>query len=102
VIEIESHEDSDDSKITTSSKVSSWGSLDLSSDVEILLKTIGVKENSRSLIVSMYFSSIKNMIQLFNLDLDEIGKLISIQDLREAVIQDSIIILLCQGKCLTC
>jgi hypothetical protein len=39
------------------------------------------------------------MIQLFNLDLDEIGKWFSSQDLREAVIQDSIIIVLCQGKC---
>jgi hypothetical protein len=53
VIESESHEDSDDSKIQTSSKVFSWGSLDLTSGVENLSKTIGVKDNSRSLIASM-------------------------------------------------
>ena len=96
---IKSHEDSDNSKIKTSSKVSFWGSPDLSSGVENLFKAMDLKDSSKSLIISMNLCSIKNMIQLFNLDLHEIGNLFSRQDLRDSVFQDSIIKVLCLGRC---
>jgi hypothetical protein len=37
---------------------------------------------------------------LFNLDLHEVGNLLSRQDLRDSVFQDSILIVLCLGNCL--
>ena len=68
---IKSHKDSDTRKIKTSSKVSFWGSPDSSSGVENLFKAMDLQDSSKSLIISMNLCSIKNMIQLFNLDLHE-------------------------------
>jgi hypothetical protein len=47
----------------------------------------------------MNLCSIKNIIQLFNLDLDEIGDLFSSHDLRNSLFQDSVTIVLLLGKC---
>ena len=96
---IKSHEDSDNNESKTSFKVSCWGSPDLSSGVENLFKAMDLNDSSKSLIISMNLCSIKNMIQLFNLDLHEIGNLFSRQDLRDSVFQDSIIKVLCLGRC---
>jgi hypothetical protein len=64
-----------------------------------LFKAMGLEDNSRSLIIPMNLCSIKNMIQLFNLDLHENGNLFSLQDHLDSVFQDFIIKLLCLGKC---
>jgi hypothetical protein len=47
----------------------------------------------------MNLCSIKNMIQLSNLDLHDFGNIFSRQDLRDSVFQDSIIRVICLGKC---
>jgi hypothetical protein len=59
---IENHEDCDNSKSKTSSKVF-FGSPDLlPSGFENLFKSMGLEDNSKSLIISMSYYSIKNMI----------------------------------------
>jgi hypothetical protein len=47
----------------------------------------------------MNLCSIKNMIQISNLDLHDFGNMISRQDLRDSVFQNSIIKVICLGKC---
>jgi hypothetical protein len=47
----------------------------------------------------MHLCSIKNIIQLSNLDLHDLGNMFSRQDLRDSVFQDSIIKVLCLGEC---
>jgi hypothetical protein len=61
---IKSHEDSENSnsKSKSSSKMSFWGSPDLSPVIEKLFNAMNLCENSRSLIISINLSSIKNMI----------------------------------------
>jgi hypothetical protein len=92
---IESHEDSENSKSKSSSKMSFWGSPDLSPGIEKLLNAINLCENSKSLIISINLCNVKNMIHLSNLELDEISRLFSRRDLRDSCFQDTIIKVLC-------
>jgi hypothetical protein len=68
--------------------VSFLASPDLSSGFEDLLKSIDIKDNSRSLIISLNLCSIKNKIQFFNLDLYEVVNLFSRQVSRDSAFQD--------------
>jgi hypothetical protein len=81
-----------------SSKKSSWGSPDVSSGIENLFDAMGLCEKSKSLIISMNLCSIKNMIQLSELDFHDVVNLFPRQDLRESVFQDSVIKVLCLGR----
>ena len=60
---------------------------------------MGLYDKSKSLIISMSLCSIKNMIQLSDLDLHDFGNMFSHQDLQDSVFQDSIIKVICLGKC---
>jgi hypothetical protein len=97
---IKSHEDSENSinKCKSSSKMSFWGSPDLSSGIEMLFNAINLCENSKSLIISINLCNIKNMIHLSNLEIDELSSLFSRRDLRDSSFQDTIIKVLCLGK----
>jgi hypothetical protein len=66
---IKSHEDSENSnnKSKSSSKMSFWGSADLSPGIEKLFNAMNLCENSKSLIISINLCNIKNMIHLCNL-----------------------------------
>jgi hypothetical protein len=88
---IKSHEDSHSIKSNSSSKKSFWGSPDISSGIENLFDAMGLYEKSKSLIISMNLCSIKNMIQLSELDFHDVTNLFPRQDLRESVFQDSVI-----------
>jgi hypothetical protein len=55
-----------DSKSKSSSKMSFWGSQDVSSGIERLFNAVNLCENSKSLIVSINLSNIKNMNHLSN------------------------------------
>jgi hypothetical protein len=97
---LKSHEDSDDSnnKSKSSSKMSFWGSPDLSPGIETLFNAMNLCENSNSLIICINPCYIKNMIHLSNLELDELRSLFSRRDLRDLSFQDTIINVLCLGK----
>jgi hypothetical protein len=84
-----SHEDSHSIKCNSSSKKSFWGSPDISSGIENLFDALGLYEKSKSLIIAMNLCSIKNMIQLSELDFHDVVNLFPRQDLRESVFQDS-------------
>jgi hypothetical protein len=88
---IKSHDDSHSCKSKSSSKKSSWGSPDICSGIENLFDAMGLYEKSKSLIISMNLCNTKNMIQLSNLNLYEVGNLFSRQVIRDSVFQDSII-----------
>jgi hypothetical protein len=94
---IKSHEDSENNynKSKSSSKMSFWGSPDLSSGIEKLFNAMNLCDNSKSLIISINLCNIKNMIHLSNLELDELSSLFSRRDLRDSSFQDTIIKLLC-------
>jgi hypothetical protein len=62
-----------------------WQSPDNLSGIDNLFELIGLYGKSKSLIISMNLCSIKNMIQLYKLDLHEVGTLFSRQDLRDSV-----------------
>jgi hypothetical protein len=47
----------------------------------------------------MKLCTIKNIIQLSNLELHDLGNKFSRQDLRDSVFQDSIIKFICLGEC---
>ena len=94
---IKSHEDSHSIKSNSSSKKLFWGSPDISSGIENLFDAMGLDEKSKSLIISMNLCSIKNMIQLSELDFHDVVNLFPRQDLRESVFQDSVIKVLCLG-----
>jgi hypothetical protein len=96
---IKVHEDNDNSKSKLSSKMSFWGSPDLSPGIESLFKEMNLCDSSRSLIISINLCIFKNMIQLSNLGLDDISTLFSCKDLRDSSFQDTIIKVLCLGKC---
>jgi hypothetical protein len=96
---IKSHEDSDNSKSKSSSKVSFWGSPDLSPGIESLFNAMDLSDNAKSLIISMNLCNMKNMIQLSNLDLHDVSNLFSRKDLRDSNFQDTIMKVLCLGKC---
>ena len=93
------NDDSDDSKSNSSSKMSFWGSPDLSVGVENLLKLIKLNGDSKDLIISLNICTVKNMIQLSDQDIDDVTNLFSRQDLRNPNFQDAIIKVLCLGKC---
>jgi len=93
------NDDSDDSKSNASSKMSFWGSPDLSVGVENLLKLIKLNGDSKELIISLNVCTVKNMIQLSDQDIDDVTNLFSRQDLRNPNFQDAIIKVLCLGKC---
>jgi hypothetical protein len=80
--------DSDDSKSNSSSKISFWGSPDLSK----------LNEDSKFLLTSMDLGNVKGMIQLSDQDLHDVTSIFSRQDLRDSSFQDSIIKILCLGK----
>jgi hypothetical protein len=94
-----SHQDSHSNKSKSSAKTSIWGSPDMSSGTEKLFEVMGLYNKSKTLIISMNLCSIKNIIQLSNLSLHDLGNMLSCQDLRDSVFQDSIIKVLCLGKC---
>jgi hypothetical protein len=97
----ESHnndDESDDSKSNASSKMSFWGSPDLSRGIEKLFKLIKFNEESKLLFTSIDVGNVRNMIQLSDQDLHDITSLFSRQDLRDPYFQDSIIKILCLGK----
>jgi hypothetical protein len=94
-----SHEDSHSNNSKLSVKTSFWGSPDLSSGIEKHFGVMGLYDKSETLIISMNLCSIQNMIQLSNLDLHDFGNMFSRQDLRDSVFQDSIIKVICLGKC---
>jgi hypothetical protein len=93
------HEDSHSNKSKASAKASFWGSLDISSGIEKLFEVMGLYNKSKTLIKSKHLCSIKNIIQLSNSELHDLGKMFSCQDLRDSVFQDSIIKVLCLGEC---
>jgi hypothetical protein len=74
---IKSHEDSENSnsKSKSSSKMSFWGSPDLSPGIERLFNAMNLCENSKSLIISINLCNVKNMIHLSDLELDELSSL---------------------------
>jgi hypothetical protein len=92
---IKSHEDSPSIKSNSSSKKSFWGSPDISSGIENLFDAMRLYEKPKSLIISMNLCSIKNMVQLSDLDFHDVVNLFPRQDLRESVFQDSVIKVLC-------
>jgi hypothetical protein len=91
--------DSDDSKSNSSSKISIWGSPDLSRRIENLFKLVERNEDSKFLLTSMDLGNVRNMIQLSDQDLHDVISVFSRQDLRDSHFQDSIIKILCLGKC---
>jgi hypothetical protein len=97
---IKSHEDIENNKnkSKSSSKMSFWGSPDLSPGIEKLFDAMNLCDNSKSLIISINLCNIKNMIHLSNLELDELSSLFSRRDLRDSSFQDTIIKVLCLGK----
>jgi hypothetical protein len=72
---IKSHEDSENSnnKSKSSSKISFWGSPDLSPGIEKLFIAMNLCESSKSFIISINLCNIKNMIHLSNLKLDNLA-----------------------------
>jgi hypothetical protein len=81
---IKSYEDSENSKNKSSSKMSFWGSPDLSTGTEKVFNAMNLCDNSKSLIISINLCNIKNMIHLSNLELDELSSLFSHRDLRDS------------------
>jgi hypothetical protein len=90
---IKSHEDSENSnnKSKSSSKISFWGSPDLSPGIKKLSNAMNLCENSKSLIISINLCDIKNMIHLSNLELDELSSLFSRKNVRDSSFQYTII-----------
>jgi hypothetical protein len=92
-------DDSDDSKSNLSSKMSLWCSPDLSVGMDKLFKVIKLNEDSKFLINSMDLGNVRNIIHLSDNDLHDATSLFSRQDLQDTSFQDSIIKILCLGKC---
>ena len=84
-------DDSDESKSNSLSKMSFWGSLDLSIGVEILCKLTKSNEDASFLIMSMNLCNVRNMIQLPDQDSHDVASLFSCHDLSDPIFQDSII-----------
>jgi hypothetical protein len=91
---------SDDNKSNSTSKTSFWGSPDIFVGMNKLFKVIKSNEDSKLLLISMDLGNVGNMIQLSDPDLHDATSLFSRQDLRNPNFQDSIIKILCLGKCL--
>jgi hypothetical protein len=75
-----------------------WGSPDLSPGIEKLFNAMNLYDDSNSLIISINLCNIKNMIHLFNLELDKLSSLFSRRALHDSSFQDTIIKVLCLGK----
>jgi hypothetical protein len=90
---IKSHEDSENSnnKSKSSSKMSFWGSPDLSPGIEKLFNAINLYDKYKSSIISINLCNIKNMIHLSDLESDELSSLFSRRDLQDSSFQDTII-----------
>jgi hypothetical protein len=97
---IKSHKNIENSNNKSKSlyTMSFWESPDLSPGIEKLFNTMNLRENSKSLIISMNICNIKNMIHLSNLKLNKLSSLFSRRDLRDLNFQDTIIKVLCLGK----
>jgi hypothetical protein len=67
---IKSNEDSESNKTKLSSKF--WGYPDLSPGIENLFNAMELNDQIRNLLISMNLCSIKSMIQLSNLDLNDV------------------------------
>jgi hypothetical protein len=78
--------------------MSFWGSPDLSPEIEKLFNPMQLYDNSKSWIIYINLSNIKNMIHLSNLELDELSSLFSRRYLRGSNLQGTIIKDLCIGK----
>jgi hypothetical protein len=74
---IKYHEDSENCKSKSSSKMSFWGLPDLYPGIEKIFNAMNLCDNSKSLIISINLCNIKNMIHLSNLELDELSSLFS-------------------------
>jgi hypothetical protein len=98
VIKIHADSENSNNKSKSSSKMSLWGSTDLSPGIEKLFNAVVLCDNSKSLFISINLCNIKNMIHLSNLELDELSSLFSRRDLRYSSFQDMIIKVLCLGK----
>ena len=70
-----SYEDSENNKRKSSSKVSFWGSSDLSVGIESLFTAMDLSDSSKSLIISMNLCSMKSLIQICNLDINDVSNL---------------------------
>jgi hypothetical protein len=99
---IKSHEDGENSKnkSESSSKMYFWGSPDLSPGIETLFNAMNLCDNCKSLIISIHMCNIKNMIHIYNLELDDHSSLFSRRDLRGSNFQGTIIKILFLGKSL--
>jgi hypothetical protein len=93
------HEDNDNSMSKLSSKMSFLGSPDLSPGIETLLNKMNLCDSSKYFIISISLCTIKNMIQLSNLDIDDIITLSSRKDLHDSSYQDTFSKFLCLEKC---
>jgi hypothetical protein len=78
--------------------MSFWSSTGLSPGIEILFNAVNLWDNSKSLIIYINLSNIKNMIHLSNLESYELSRLFSRKDLQDASFRDTIIKVLCLEK----
>jgi hypothetical protein len=60
-----------------------WGSPDLYPGIEKLFNAMNLCDNSKSLIIPIHLCTIKNMIHLSNLELDELSRFF-MQNLRDS------------------
>jgi hypothetical protein len=80
VIKVHQDIENSNNKSKSSSRISFWGSPDLSPGIEKLFNAMNLCDNSKSLIISINLCNIKNMIYLSNLELDELRSLFSCRD----------------------
>jgi hypothetical protein len=82
---IKSHEDSENSNIKVNHHPKCpFGVHHLSPEIEKLFNAMNLRDNSKSLIISLNLCNIKNMIHLSNFELDELSSLFSRRDLRNS------------------
>jgi hypothetical protein len=93
------NDESVDNKSNASSKMSFWGSPDVSKGTKKLFELIKINEESKLLLTSMDLGNVRNMIQLSDQDLHDIISLFSRQDLSDPYFQDSTIKIFFLGKC---
>ena len=71
----------------------------MSPGIERLFNTMELNEQIRNSLISMNLCSIKSMIQLSNLDLSDVIAFFSRKDLQDSDFQETIMKVLCLGKC---
>jgi hypothetical protein len=74
------------------------GGLNTFQENENVFSAMDFHNNSKSLMISMNLSTLRKMIQLSNLVLENICDLFSRKDLSDSVFQDTNIMILCLGK----